>query len=280
MSLFLSNKDLYDLLHEDCPWGDLTTETLGIGDQHARLTFAARGAMTVCCIEEAARLFRLAGAEAKTLRHSSETVAAGALLLEVAGPVAALHMVWKVAQVLVESTSGIASGAYAMTSALALAGFSTPVACTRKNFPGTKALASKAVQAGGATMHRLGLSESILLFPEHTLFIDKSPQETVSELRARLPEKKIVVEVKGEEKALLWAQAGADVLQLEKFSPAELAQCRQAMVSMGEQRPLLAAAGGVNAKNVVDYAKAGADFLVTSAPYFAPPADVQVTFLN
>lgn len=277
--MMLSNKDLYDLLHEDCPWGDLTTETLGIGDQLARLTFTARGSMTICGIEEAARLFKLAGAEAKVITPSGNTVAAGTLLLEAAGSAGTLHMAYKVAQVLVESTSGIASGTHALVSALVAAGFSIPVACTRKNFPGTKALASKAVQAGGATMHRLGLSETVLLFPEHLMFVDQTPTQTMDAMRARLPEKKIVVEVKDEKNALVWALAGADVLQLEKFSPDDLAHCRQEIIhALGTQRPALAAAGGVNIKNAVDYAKAGADFLVTSAPYFAPPTDVQVTF--
>jgi molybdenum transport protein len=32
----------------------------------------------------------------------------------------------------------------------------------------------------------------------------------------------------------------------------------------------------VTAANAVDYARAGADFLVSSAPYFAPPTDVMV----
>lgn len=277
----LSNKDLYDLLHEDCPWGDLTTETLGIGDIEARLTFTARGAMTVCGIEEAARIFKLAGADARVLARSGMTVSAGILLLEACGSASALHRAWKISQTLVEATSGIASAAHNIVTALTEAGFSTPVACTRKNFPGTKALASKAVKAGGATMHRLGLSETILLFPEHLMFTDKSPAETVRAMRTRLPEKKIVVEVKNEAGALEWARAGADVLQLEKFSVADLARCREVIeAELGAHRPTLAAAGGVNAKNAVDYARASADFLVTSAPYFAPPADVQVTFLR
>ena len=41
-------------------------------------------------------------------------------------------------------------------------------------------------------------------------------------------------------------------------------------------RPVIAAAGGVNAKNAEAYARAGASVLVTSAPYNAPPAEVQV----
>jgi molybdenum transport protein len=41
--------------------------------------------------------------------------------------------------------------------------------------------------------------------------------------------------------------------------------------------PLIAAAGGVNAGNAEDFARAGAGVLVTSSPYFAPPRDVAVT---
>jgi molybdenum transport protein len=42
------------------------------------------------------------------------------------------------------------------------------------------------------------------------------------------------------------------------------------------QPTLIAAAGGIHQGNVADYAATGAKILVTSAPYFAPPRDVQV----
>ena len=35
------------------------------------------------------------------------------------------------------------------------------------------------------------------------------------------------------------------------------------------------AAGGINSGNAADYAKAGADVLVASWMYFAPPADIK-----
>jgi molybdenum transport protein len=41
-------------------------------------------------------------------------------------------------------------------------------------------------------------------------------------------------------------------------------------------RPVIAAAGGINAQNAGEYAKAGADTLVTSAPFYAKPVDIQV----
>jgi molybdenum transport protein len=231
--------------------------------------------MTVCATEEAVRLFELAGASARLVAGSGAALLAGETLLEAQGSAAALHRAWKTAQTLVEWASGIASA----TAAIVAAADGVAVACTRKNVPGTKALSAKAVLAGGGAMHRLGLSETLLVFHEHRLYLDEAPADTVARLRRSQPEKKIVVEVGNLDDARLWAEAGADVLQLEKFTPEAVSACRQAMSLNALQRPpLLAAAGGVRADNAAAYVAAGADFLVTSAPYTAPPRDVQVVF--
>ncbi|QIK38568.1 ModD protein [Caldichromatium japonicum] len=267
----IADTALHALLDDDAGGGDLTTHALGIGAQPGRLSFAARQPMTVCCTEEAVRLFELAGARATLFAASGAQVGAGVPLLEADGAAASLHRAWKAAQVLVEWASGVSTAA-----AIVAAANGVPVACTRKNVPGTKALSIKAVRAGGATMHRLGLSETLLVFAEHRLFLDEAPAATVARLKRAEPEKKIVIEVANIDEARCWMEAGADVLQLEKFSPEQVAACRRASADFS--RVLLAAAGGIHAGNAADYAAAGADLLVTSAPYTAPPRDVQVTF--
>ncbi|HEX5394582.1 MAG TPA: ModD protein [Rhodocyclaceae bacterium] len=271
----LDDAALLGLLRDDAPYGDLTTSSLGIGDKPGCAVFLARQSMRVCCSEEAVRLFQLVGAEAEIHRPTGAFATAGTMLLEARGPASALHLAWKVVQTLMEYASGIATTAADMVAALHQAGFSTPVACTRKHFPGTKAIAVKAVTAGGAVMHRLGLSETLLLFPEHRVLLGADPEVTLADLGARCPEKKRVVEVTSVDEALAFARAGAEVLQLEKFSVDQVARCRGAL-NDAELPSLLAAAGGINAANAVDYARAGADLIVTSAPYFAKPADVQV----
>ncbi len=271
----LSDTYLQALLQDDVPFGDLTTHSLGIGTPMAQLAFKARQAMTVCATEEACRLFELAGASALLVVPSGTAAAAGDVLLQAHGCAASLHHAWKVAQTLMEWASGVSSA----TAAIVAAAGGVAVACTRKNVPGTKALSAKAVKAGGGLLHRLGLSESILIFAEHRLFLSETPTHTLQRLRRAQPEKKLAVEVANVAEALAWAQAGADVLQLEKFSPQALAACRQALDAAAlAVRPLLAAAGGVHADNAAAYVAAGADFLVTSSPYWAPPRDVQVTF--
>jgi len=271
----LPDSELLDLLHDDVPCGDLSTQSLGMGAQPAHLVFQARQAMTVCATEEAVRLFELAGARSRLVACSGAALLTGETLLQAHGSAAALHRAWKTAQTLVEWASGIASA----TAAIVASAGGVAVACTRKNVPGTKLLSAKAVLAGGGVMHRLGLSETLLVFHEHRLYLDEAPARTVARLRRSQPEKKIVVEVGNLDDARLWAEAGADVLQLEKFAPEAVSACRQAVLLSALQRPpLLAAAGGVRTDNAAAYVAAGADFLVTSAPYTAPPRDVQVVF--
>ena len=273
----LSDHQLSALLSEDVPFGDLTTRVLGIGGQAATIEFSARQAMTVAASEEAARMLALAGATSTCVAASGSVLQPGQLIVQACGLACDLHRAWKAVQTLVEWASGIATA----TASIVAAAHGVPVACTRKCVPGTKALSVKAVLAGGAGMHRLGLSETLLVFAEHRLFLRESPAQTVARLRCSQPEKKIVVEVADIAQALVWATAGADVLQLEKFTPEAVTACRRAVDDLSASpRPVLAAAGGIRADNAAAYAAAGADLLVTSAPYAAPPKDVQVSFAS
>ena len=275
MRCVLTDEQLLKLLHDDVPFGDFTTELLLTADKPVQITFAARQDMTVCCVEEAARLFELCGATSELLVSSGHSVTKGSVLLKATGRTDALFAVWKVTQILVEWASGVASA----TRALVDAAGSVPVACTRKQTPGTKALSVKAVKAGGGVIHRLGLSETILLFAEHRQFLAETPAAILQRLKTQAPEHRRVVEVHDLDDARLWAKTGAEVLQMDKFSLDDVRACA-AFCRENNLSVTLAAAGGVNAKNAADYVAAGAGLLVTSAPYHAEPKDVQVTFIS
>jgi molybdenum transport protein len=273
----LSDSFLESLLQDDAPCGDATTHALAIGRQPGRMVFRARTGMVLCGAEEALRLGRLRGLRAVgPFRSSGEQLAAGDEIITLDGDAAALHQVWKTAQTLMEYLSGIASSTAGIVAAARRVNPEIGVACTRKNFPGTKAAAIKAVLCGGASPHRLSLSETLLVFAEHRAFLGGEPAAaTVQRLRRQWPERAIVVEVGDETEALLWQQAGADILQLEKMPPEAIERIKRAMPAAARTR--VAAAGGINYANAEAYARAGADILVTSAPYFAPPRDVAVT---
>jgi molybdenum transport protein len=88
------------------------------------------------------------------------------------------------------------------------------------NYGSSKRFAAAAIKAGGAVMHRLGLSETVLVFPEHRTFLGDDPLAATAErLKRSCPEKKLVIEVITIEAAVAAAEAGFDVVQLEKFNP-------------------------------------------------------------
>ena len=274
--LTLSDRVLESFLDDDVPFGDLTTHVLCIGTKPGQITFAARDRMVVACAEDAARLLELAGARVNAVAASGSELAPGAAILSAAGPAEALHRGWKVAQTLVEYASGIATVTRRIVEAARTARPDIAVVCTRKTMPGAKSLSIRAILAGGATPHRLGLSETILIFAEHRTFLDgQTASETIACARRAAPEKKIVVEVSTPDEAMTWAEAGADVIQTEKFSVGNLSELSARLATSGH-KPLVAAAGGINAANAAAYVAAGADILVTSAPYSAPPLDVAV----
>ena len=275
----LPDTDLEALLQDDTPCGDATTHTLGIGSRRGRMVLRARYAMTLCGSEEAARMGVLRGLNVDgPVLPSGSHLDAGTAFLSLSGPADALHAVWKTAQTLVEYLSGIATCAAELLAAARRAHPDAGVVCTRKNFPGTKRAALKAILCAGASPHRISLSETLLIFPEHRAFLppDESPAATLAHLRRQWPERPVVVEVAQAADALAWAAAGVDILQLEKMSPDTVAALH-AQISAGPGHPRLAAAGGITPANAEAYVRAGARILVTSAPYFAPPKDVAVT---
>lgn len=271
----IDDQILLHMLKEDVPYGDQTTRSLAIGKEPGRIIFKARDPMVVCASEEAARMFALLGCASDLACPSGDRREGGEIILAATGPAEALFTAWKVAQTLVEWASGMASAAGQVVRAARAVNAEVVVACTRKAIPGTRALALKAITAGGAAIHRSGLSDTILLFPEHRAFGGgRNLRQQIATLRAACPERTVVVEVTSHEDALHAAESGADVVQLEKFTPEAVAAVAQACGSGTQHR--IAAAGGINAANAARYAGAGASILVTSAPYYAQPADVSV----
>lgn len=271
----LSETFLESLLQDDAPNGDITTWSLGIGERDGTLVFQARDKQVACCTEDAAKMGRLRDLSVVgPVVPSGRPVEPGQILLTLSGKAINLHRVWKPAQTLMECSAGIASATREIVDAARRANPNITVNCTRKQFSGTKGVSIKAIFAGGAVPHRLGLSETLLVFAEHRAFLDPMvPDDIVAQLHRDWPEKKVVVEVSGEAEAAQWIEAGADVIQLEKCSPDVVSS----VIRFAGNRPVrIAAAGGVNATNAEAYARSGAHILVTSAPYTAKPRDVQV----
>ncbi len=270
--------DLVDRwLAEDVPCGDLTSKALGLNGREGVMEFRARYACTLGGVAEAQAVLERLGLKPSVQRTSGAEVPAGALAMSVAGDAAQLHMGWKVAQNIMEYASGIATATRLMVSRGRAVNPRFVVAATRKNFPGTKLISINAVEAGGGVAHRLGLSETFLLFDNHGAFF-ATRDELLRALRkavAELPEKKLAVEASTLEFALGAAAAGIGTIQFEKIKPVQLADWVK-QIKAKFPHLTVAAAGGINPENVAEYAATGIDLAVTSSMYNAKPMDIEV----
>ena len=279
MDVVISDARIDQLIAEDVPYIDLTTQMLGISDKPARIEFFTREDATVCATEEAARVLQHLGAEVESLVPSGEQVAAGTILLVAVGPAGALHKAWKVCLNLLDHCSAVATKTHNLVSAAKSANPACEVLTTRKSMPGVKDLLTKAVTAGGAFPHRLGLSETVLVFDNHTRLMGGFDAflEALPSLRIKCIEKKLFVEADADQARAL-ARAGVDGIQFDKIPADELAALVAELRAIDPHCTLIAA-GGINAKNAAAYAATGVDGLATTAPFSAAPLDMSARIL-
>ncbi|MDR1944233.1 MAG: ModD protein [Synergistaceae bacterium] len=275
---FIPDSFIDNLISEDLHIFDLTSEALRIGGEGEIECFPKR-ACVVAGLEEAARVFRRVGARAELFRKSGDWLDGGTICMKAQGSADQLHAVYKVAQNIMEYSSGIATRCAEMLRNARRASPGIEVSVTRKHFPGSKLLSLKAALAGGASPHRLGLSDSILVFDQHRVFTGGSEGfiQMIRKMAARFPERKIAVEASDPDEAFAFASAGADAVQCERFSSEELCGLVRRLRDANLDVKILAA-GGINADNAYDYAASGVDVLVTSWVYFGKPEDIKMKF--
>lgn len=271
----IPDSEIERFLEEDVPYGDLTTMLLGIDGSEGEIVFKTREHTVVCCTEDAARLLEHCGVKVLFSLPSGTVVEQGTIILKAEGLAGQLHAGWKVALNLLEYASGIATRTAAIVNRAHAANPDVSIVTTRKSFPGTKKVAIKAIMAGGALPHRLGLSESILVFPHHTVFLGglKPFLDKLGALKKRAPEQKVLVEAETPEEGLLIARSGADVVQVDKMSIATLSKL---VLDIRASCPdvAISAAGGINIDNAAAYAATGIDIIVLSSVYFGKPSDI------
>lgn len=279
--MYCVSDDILDRwMRENAPYGDLTSWTLGLDRQPGRIAFTAREPMVICGTEEVVRLMEKHGAKAKEWRPSGESVEAGETLLEAEGSAGDLHRAWKVSINVLEHSSGIATRTRRFVDQIRGAGSRAELAATCKGYPGTRELTAKAIMAGGGSLHRLGLSETVLVFDHHRAFFASFEDfvRRIPEWKSRSREKKFVVEAESMEEAMTLAKAGVDGIQFDKTPSTDLAEHVKTLRSLRSELVLIAA-GGINEQNAAEYAATGVDVLATSAVYFGKPADIGVRLL-
>jgi nicotinate-nucleotide pyrophosphorylase (carboxylating) len=140
----------------------------------------------------------------------------------------------------------------------AVAGTRATILDTRKTTPGLRRLEKMAAAAGGATNHRKGLFDAVLIKNNH---ITAAGGVRAALLKAERFAGPVEIEVRTRAELDEALAAGAKHVLLDNLTPAEAAQWILDIAG----RATVELSGGINLETVKAYAEAGPDFISCGA---------------
>ncbi len=146
-----------------------------------------------------------------------------------------------------------------------IADYPTKILDTRKTTPGFRVLEKEAARIGGATNHRFGLFDMIMLKDNHIDYcggIEKALDKAFDYVHKYKPQLKIEIEARSLKDVREVMKSGkADRIMLDNFTPSQIFQAMDLIGRKIETE----ASGGINLENVRDYAATGVDFISIGA---------------
>ncbi|CCG41674.1 carboxylating nicotinate-nucleotide diphosphorylase [Magnetospirillum molischianum] len=250
------------------PGADITSALVIPADLRFRGVMQARHAMVVAGLPVAEESFRRVVPEAHfTARVADgDRVAAGTVLAEIEGPARGLLTAERTALNLLQLLSGIATEA--ARYAERIAGSGCTLLDTRKTIPGLRRLSKYATRCGGATNHRMGLFDGVLIKDNH-IAVCGSIGAAVRQAKAG----NVSVEAECDtlEQVAEAVAAGADIVLLDNMPPDILRQA----VALVAGRCKTEASGGVTLETIGAIAATGVDYVsVGRITQSAPAVDI------
>ncbi len=256
-------------LEEDVGTGDVTTLATVDADASAAALITQKAPGVIYGVQAAEAVFAQLDPDARFERLVEEGVwrEQGGPVLSISGSARALLTGERTALNFLAHLSGVAT--LAARAALEVQGTGAKVLDTRKTTPGLRALEKAAVAAGGASNHRAGLYDAILIKENHIAAAGGIAQaiERARELAPELADT-LEVEVRDEDEIEQALAAGAPRLLLDNMDETRL----RAAVEQVAGRAELEASGGVTLQTLPALAHTGIESISMGALTHSAPA--------
>jgi nicotinate-nucleotide pyrophosphorylase (carboxylating) len=258
-------------LAEDLGAGDVTTAATVTAASRARGVFLAKAACVLAGMDVALEAFRQLdpGVHVTLRRHDGDRCETGEEIADVIGVARALLVGERTALNFLQRLSGIATRARLFVDA---AGGRITILDTRKTTPTLRALEKYAVRAGGATNHRAGLFDGILIKDNH-IRIAGGVAAAVDRTRACLPGMPIEIEAQTLEEVDQALDAHADIVLVDNMTTGAIREA----VRRARGRAKIEISGGVTLERMPELASTGADFVSVGALTHSAPA-IDISF--
>ena len=246
---------LKQILAEDIGQGDVTTAAVVPSGVTAEAAVIAKEAGIAAGIEETVILAESLGLKVKTEVEDGEEIKNKQVIMKISGDARTILSAERTMLNLLARMSGIATTTRKLTEKLKKAKATAKIAATRKTAPGLLYFDKKAVLIGGGDPHRLHLDDMILVKDNH-IAVAGSIENAVKMARHNASfSKKIEIEVSRVTDALKAAEAGADIIMFDNFSPKQAKETIELLKKAGFfGRILLEASGGITEENLLEYA--------------------------
>jgi len=268
VNLTLLRETLLQALREDIGTGDLTTRATVPTDARATGLYRTKEPVVVAGIPVVQEIVRLVDPAIRFTAIASDghSLPTGAPIAEIRGSARSILIVERTSLNVLQRMSGIATLTRRYVDRIQ--GTRARIVDTRKTAPGLRVLDKYAVSCGGAMNHRMGLFDGVLIKNNHIAF-HSSAGEAVKEARRHLGHLvKIEVEVRNLSELQTAIDAGADVILLDNFSPADTRRAAELVAG----RIPLESSGGITLETVRDFAEAGVDYISVGALTHSVPA--------
>jgi nicotinate-nucleotide pyrophosphorylase (carboxylating) len=258
-------------LHEDVRDGDVTTDATVDASLRARGIFIARADGIVAGIDIALEAFRQLDQAVRVTVHRPDGDACrrGDEIAEVIGSARALLVAERTALNFLQRLSGIATRAHRFVRAT---GGRVTILDTRKTTPLLRTLEKYAVRVGGATNHRAGLFDAVLIKDNH-IRLAGGVTRAIERVRRHRPDLPIEIEAQTLAEVDEALGAGADTILVDNMDTADI----RAAVARVENRAKIEVSGGVTLERIQELAATGAQFVSVGALTHSAPA-IDISF--
>jgi nicotinate-nucleotide pyrophosphorylase (carboxylating) len=257
---------LKQILAEDVGQGDVTAAAIITAGLMVQAEVIAKEAGIVAGIEEATILAESLGLTVKAKVVDGQEVKNKQTLMQLTGNAQTILSVERTLLNLLSRMSGIATATNKLAQKLKKAKSKARIAATRKSAPGLLYFDKKAIIIGNGDPHRLHLDDMVLIKDNHIAIVG-SALEAVKLAKAKVSfSKKIEVEVSKAADAVKVAEAGADIVMFDNFSPKQVKDAVELLKAAGFfGKVLLEVSGGVNSENLLEYAETQVDIISMGA---------------
>jgi len=265
-------------LKEDIGAGDITTELLVPAKHNIKAQFIAKDDGIICGLPVAHKVLKKLDPQVKLVikKKDGSRVKAGEIIAVASGHARAILSAERLALNILQRLSGIAT--YTGKFVEAAKPYGVTILDTRKTTPMLRVLEKYAVKTGGATNHRMGLYDAVLIKDNHLQLIDIE-RAYVDIKRVVPPEMKTEIEVDTLEMLERVIKLAPDIIMLDNMS-LEMIDRAMAIVKKTGCRSKIEVSGGVGLHNVREIARRRVDFISVGSITHSPPSlDISLKML-